>query len=570
MCEAMEPKDFDQLLALVGEYGKYQKRLLYLFIYPMGMILPFFIMIFFFQVAVPSHWCHVEGRERLGFSIEQWKNLTIPERMTEEGVMGYSKCEAYDVSWIVNDVLNNTSDSDQEDLSAKAREEFQRKLLSHPPGILNCDRWEFDRSVYVETVVSQFSWVCKRDHFPAGLLTIQSAGHILGSFIFGPVSDYFGRRVTFFATTTIQWIFGLALIFSPDFPSFATLTFVGSWVFPAAYQNAYVLVVEQVGPDYRGLVNGAVNCIWTVGLCLLALIAWLLKGHWIHLALIGNVPVLLYYGYYWLLKESPRWQLTRSKVSEVRDTMIYVGKVNGKEIDPDEMERLIKIVKDREQDPIIPQYWSLLKRPVMRTRTIVTTYTYMAVLALYYGLHLDVGTLGRDPYLSTAILAAIELPSYLISYFCMERYGRRWVCSALLLIAAIGTGLVPAFSFGSWCRILWAVVGKFGASGGFLVVYQQEIEVFPTVLRNTGLAFVSIVSTTICIGVPYLIYLGTYHVSIPYVTFAFVAGVGAVLSTFLPETLHKDLPETLHDAETFATDQKYWSLNLHPSKSTSI
>ena len=60
-------------------------------------------------------------------------------------------------------------------------------------------------------------------------------------------------------------------------------------------------VVEQVGPDYRGLINGAVNCIWTVGLCILAFIAWLLKGHWIHLALMGNIPVFLYYGYYWSL-----------------------------------------------------------------------------------------------------------------------------------------------------------------------------------------------------------------------------------------------------------------------------
>ena len=50
--------------------------------------------------------------------------------------MGYSKCEAYNVSWIVNDILN-TSDSDQEDISAKAREEFQRKLLLHSPGLLS-------------------------------------------------------------------------------------------------------------------------------------------------------------------------------------------------------------------------------------------------------------------------------------------------------------------------------------------------------------------------------------------------------------------------------------------------
>lgn len=39
-----------------------------------------------------------------------------------------------------------------------------------------------------------------------------------------------------------------------------------------------------------------------------------------------------------------------------------------------------------------------------------------------------------------------------------------------------------------------------------------------------------------------------------------VACISAVLVLFLPETLGRDLPQTLQDGEDFGKDQSFWSL----------
>ena len=49
--------------------------------------------------------------------------------------------------------------------------------------------------------------------------------------------------------------------------------------------------MEVVGPKQRAMINGVLNVTWTIGVCALSLVAWLCKGHWIILGLVGNIPL---------------------------------------------------------------------------------------------------------------------------------------------------------------------------------------------------------------------------------------------------------------------------------------
>ncbi|CAG0924710.1 unnamed protein product, partial [Notodromas monacha] len=147
----------------------------------------------------------------------------------------------------------------------------------------------------------------------------------------------------------------------------------------------------------------------------------------------------------------------------------------------------------------------------------------------------------------------------------MDKYGRRWVNVLNLFIAGLGCSLVAMTPKEHWLVVVWSILGKFGSSGGFVLIYQQGCEIFPTVLRSTGLGFMSLVGAAVNTGVPQLVFLGeVYHYSIPYVTFGIMSMVGVVFAAFLPETLNKDLPETVEDSETFGLDQTFWSWNLSP------
>ena len=69
---------FEDILEQVGNYGPYQKQLIYRFLIPIVTMWSFFSMGHLFQLATPDHWCRVPGRQNFGFTVDEWKNLTLP------------------------------------------------------------------------------------------------------------------------------------------------------------------------------------------------------------------------------------------------------------------------------------------------------------------------------------------------------------------------------------------------------------------------------------------------------------------------------------------------------------
>ncbi|KAG8173280.1 hypothetical protein JTE90_012162, partial [Oedothorax gibbosus] len=52
-----------------------------------------------------------------------------------------------------------------------------------------------------------------------------------------------------------------------------------------------------------------------------------------------------------------------------------------------------------------------------------------------------------------------------------------------------------------------------------------------------------------------------YGHALPFIVISCVCLVASGLSTFLPETLNENLPQTVIDAEKFGKDQKFFSMN---------
>ncbi len=85
------------------------------------------------------------------------------------------------------------------------------------------------------------------------------------------------------------------------------------------------------------------------------------------------------------------------------------------------------------------------------------------------------------------------------------------------------------------------------------------MEVFPTCIRQSGIGFCTLISQAISIGGPYVIYLGQVDLKLPYAIMFMICLLGFVAATLLPETLYHNLPETLHEASTFASKDKFFS-----------
>ncbi|KAL7853413.1 hypothetical protein AOLI_G00202570 [Acnodon oligacanthus] len=89
------------------------------------------------------------------------------------------------------------------------------------------------------------------------------------------------------------------------------------------------------------------------------------------------------------------------------------------------------------------------------------------------------------------------------------------------------------------------MVGKFGITAAFCVVYAVTSELFPTVVRNMAMGICSMSARIGSIISPFIIHLGSYYRFLPYLLIGIWAVLASLLCWFLPETSGKVLPETI-------------------------
>ncbi|NXW71370.1 S22AD protein, partial [Hirundo rustica] len=88
-----------------------------------------------------------------------------------------------------------------------------------------------------------------------------------------------------------------------------------------------------------------------------------------------------------------------------------------------------------------------------------------------------------------------------------------------------------------------AIIGKFTATASFSTSYVYAAEVFPTVLRQTGVGLCSTMARVAGILAPLIISLDQYHQAIPMAIFGSIPVVVALFCILLPETRGVDLTD---------------------------
>lgn len=106
--------------------------------------------------------------------------------------------------------------------------------------------------------------------------------------------------------------------------------------------------------------------------------------------------------------------------------------------------------------------------------------------------------------------------------------------------------------------VVLIISGRFFVNFSYNIGMQYCAEILPTVVRAQGVGFIHIMGYVASIMSPVVVYLGTLNSSLPLWILGFVGIFGGLLALFLPETLGKDLPQTLDDGNRFGLDQKFF------------
>ncbi|XP_037082288.1 organic cation transporter protein-like [Pollicipes pollicipes] len=146
-----------------------------------------------------------------------------------------------------------------------------------------CQRWAFDPSVYVSTVVTEWTLVCGRKPLLSLLQTWLMIGGLFGSVASG---------------------------------HFAAVRFLTGVATSAMISSQYVLVLELCSSERRAAIGIVSIMPFAFGTCFVALGSYLIRTRWL-LQLAYAVPCLIFLFNFWLMPESPRWLVLQGRFPEL-------------------------------------------------------------------------------------------------------------------------------------------------------------------------------------------------------------------------------------------------------------
>jgi OCT family organic cation transporter-like MFS transporter 4/5 len=196
---------YDDVLPLIGDFGRYQKRIYFLLCLP-AILCAFHKLGNVFLVAEPEYRCR------------------LPQELSNASYHDLSREE-----------LNKSYPWDPLKKKYSSCEMFEENETRQ------CKDFVYDESVYGYTAVIEWELTCEKAYMIATGNSLFMVGVMLGSIIFGQLSDKFGRKLIFFISLVIQVVFGLIAAFTPEFWSFTLSRAIVGATTSGVFLVAYVI-----------------------------------------------------------------------------------------------------------------------------------------------------------------------------------------------------------------------------------------------------------------------------------------------------------------------------------------
>ncbi|KAM6188577.1 LOW QUALITY PROTEIN: solute carrier family 22 member 6-like [Sarcoramphus papa] len=472
------------------------------------------------------------------------------------------------------------------------------------------DGWTYRDGAFAHTIVSEWDLVCESKTLRQVAQSIYMAGILLGSGLFGILSDKFGRRALLSWCYLQLGVTGAGTAAAPTFGLYVLGRFLAGLAMAGVSLNSASLCMEWIPTEARAVVGTINGYCYTLGQFVLAAVAFGLP-RWRWLQLVVSLPFFLFFLYSWLFVESARWQVISGRPDLALEGLRKVARVNGRKEEGDKLsEEALRALVRRE--PPLPggSLAALLRTPGMRTVSCGVSFVWQVGLVwgqkppfwgqnppfgakphlwggqtppfwganppllgprpatpggfcgtvgfggrfstsfAYYGLAMDLQGFGVDVYLSQLVFGAVDIPAKLASVLAISCVGRRVAQGGSLALAGIcilaNIGVPTELQM---LRMAFAVIGKGSLAASFNCAYIFTGELFPTVIRQTGMGLGGTMARVGGMVAPLVRMAADVTPVLPLVIYGAAPIISAIATCFLPETRNVPLPETVKDVE---------------------
>jgi len=523
----------EQITKAIGEWGKYQLRRGMLILVIIWLPASFHLLNMVYYTSKTDFYC--KRPEGSNLSIAEWTALShMPIANTDP--VKYDACKIKSNPFADGGMLDESD-------------------------YIPCTEFEYDTSFWKSTVIMDFHLVCERESYTKFTQQVTFFGLMCGVFTAGLLSDRFGRRPTSIGLLILTIVAGTGSSFSPNYPLFLLSVWICGFASIGYGTVLYVWLMEHVAGRYKTVMGAAPHyCFGFWGLAM-SLICYLVPN-WRHLQLIFSLPCLVLLIAHLYIPESPRWLLSKGRKQEAEEQCRMIARANGRELD-ESFELVVKQCEKTKHNNTLATFFQLFRSRNLRLKTLICYYTWFATALVYYGLTLNSNGLGASVFVYMSIGKLLEFPAITIVIFLLLHSGRRITLIIFYSICGISlilTMFIPLNQFPyEWPIVVLNLIGRVCAIGTLATCYIYSSEIFPTVVRNVGLGSSSVWARVSPMVAPYVAQLAYYDERIPITFFGVIALIAAVAVTFLPETSHVPLPDTIEESEEQGKGDTFWA-----------
>ncbi|WP_144534059.1 MFS transporter [Bacillus pumilus] len=371
-------------------------------------------------------------------------------------------------------------------------------------------------------------------------------GQAIGAIFFGWLAERRGRVFSAKWTVLLMSVMSIACVFSGNFMALFIFRFIQGIGVGGEVPVAASYINELSRAQGRGRFFMLYEMIFPLGLMISAQIgAFVVPSFgWKWMFLIGGIGGLIVFVFFFMLRESPRWLISKGRFDEAERIIEEIEASTDKR-----MPVANKVSSSTEKGD-----WKELFSTFYRKRTLIVWGLWFSAYFVSNGLNNWLPSLYNTVYnlpvgdsLRAASLTNIlQTVGVFACAFLIDKVGRkRWATIAFIVTGALLTALwiSGASSPESVIYLGSAAYGMMGTITVLLYLYTPEI--YPTRMRVIGTAFATAWLRLASAIAPIMIgfILEVSGVSTIFILFASVTVVGAILAFKMIETREKVLED---------------------------